>query len=41
LVVDDPDSLFKNISLQPDTKEDPTPFPDKVEDVPGPEILPQ
>src|SRR5215471_10186151 len=41
LVVDDPDSLFKNISLQPDTKEDPTPFPDKVVDVPGPEILPQ
>jgi ATP-dependent Lon protease len=41
LVVDDPDSLFKNISLQPEAKEDPTPFPDKVEDVPGPEILPQ
>ena len=41
LVVSDPDSLFKNISLQPEAKEDPTPFPDKVEDVPGPEILPQ
>ncbi len=41
LVMTNPDTLFKNISLQPDPKEDPTPFPDKVDDVPGPEVLPQ
>ncbi|HEY7166658.1 MAG TPA: endopeptidase La [Candidatus Binatia bacterium] len=41
LVMDDPDSLFKNIALHTEPKEDPTPFPDKVEDAPGPEILPQ
>lgn len=41
LVMDDPESLFKNIALRAEPKEDPTPFPDKVDDAPGPEILPQ
>ena len=41
LVMTDPDSLFKHIPLQPDPKEDSSPFPDKVDEVPGPESLPQ
>ena len=41
LVMDQPENLFKNIALRPEPKEDPTPFTDKVEDAPGPEILPQ
>ena len=41
LVIDDPDGLFKNISVQSEPKEESSPFRDKVEDVPGPDILPQ
>lgn len=41
LVVDDPGNLFKNLSLAAESKEEPTPFADKVDDAPSPEILPQ
>ena len=41
LVTGDPDRLFSNFSVQPETKVEPTPFPDKDEEAPGPEILPQ
>jgi len=41
LVLDDPESLFKNLSVQMETKEVPPPFEDKVEEAPGPDILPQ
>jgi ATP-dependent Lon protease len=41
LAVNDPERLFKNISLQPEPKEESTPFADKVEEIPSPEILPQ
>jgi ATP-dependent Lon protease len=41
LVTADPDHLFSNFSVQPETKVESTPFPDKDEEAPGPEILPQ
>ncbi|HEU4342997.1 MAG TPA: endopeptidase La [Candidatus Binatia bacterium] len=41
LVVDDADNLFKNLSSSAEAKEEPPPFDEKVEDAPGPEILPQ
>jgi ATP-dependent Lon protease len=39
LVVDDPDSLFRNASVE--SKDEPPPFSEKVDDAPAPEILPQ
>jgi ATP-dependent Lon protease len=41
LVTNDPEGLFKGPAEQPESKEEPPPFPEKVEEVPGPEILPQ
>jgi len=41
LVIDDPDALFKALSASADAKEEHPPFGDKVEDAPGPDILPQ
>jgi ATP-dependent Lon protease len=41
LVTADPDHLFSNFSVQPEPKVETTPFPDKDEEAPGPEILPQ
>jgi ATP-dependent Lon protease len=41
LVTDDPEGLFKNPLEQAESKEEPPPFAGKVDEVPGPEILPQ
>jgi hypothetical protein len=41
LVTDDPESLFKGPLEQVESKEEPPPFTGKVDEVPGPEILPQ
>src|SRR5438874_8008906 len=41
LVIDDPDALFKGLAASADSKEENPPFGDKVEDAPGPDILPQ
>jgi ATP-dependent Lon protease len=41
LVTDDPDTLFKNFAVQPEPKVETNPFPDKEDEAPGPEILPQ
>jgi ATP-dependent Lon protease len=41
LAIDDPDALFKGLSAQADSKEENPPFADKVEEAPGPDILPQ
>ncbi len=41
LAIADPESLFKNITLESQSKDESAPFVDKVEDVPAPEILPQ
>ena len=41
LVTDDPENLFKSQLEQVESKEEPPPFTGKVDDVPGPEILPQ
>jgi ATP-dependent Lon protease len=41
LVTDDPENLFKSPLEQVESKEEPPPFPGKVDEVPGPEILPQ
>jgi ATP-dependent Lon protease len=41
LAIDDPNALFKGLSAQADSKEDNPPFADKVEEAPGPDILPQ
>jgi ATP-dependent Lon protease len=41
LAMADPESLFKNISLESQPKDEPAPFVDKVEEVPAAEILPQ
>jgi ATP-dependent Lon protease len=41
MVTDDPESLFKNAIEQAESKEEPPPFASKVDEVPGPEILPQ
>ena len=39
LLVDDPDNLFRNASVE--SKDEPPPFSEKVDDAPAPEILPQ
>ena len=41
LVTDDPENLFKSPLEQVESKEEPPPFAGKVDEVPGPEILPQ
>jgi len=41
LVIDDPDSLFRRISVEAAAKDEPPTFPDKVEDVPTTDVLPQ
>jgi ATP-dependent Lon protease len=41
LVMNDPEGLFKNLPVEADAKEETPPFPDKVDDAPGPDILPQ
>ncbi|MGH7824148.1 MAG: endopeptidase La [Candidatus Binatia bacterium] len=41
LVMDDPESLFKLPPESVESKEEPSPFGDKEEDAPGPDILPQ
>jgi hypothetical protein len=41
LVTDDPEGLFKSPLEPAEPKEEPPPFPGKVDEVPGPEILPQ
>jgi ATP-dependent Lon protease len=41
LVTDDPENLFKAPLEQVEPKEEPPPFTGKVDEVPGPEILPQ
>jgi len=41
LVIDDPENFLKNRADQAESKEETPPFPNKVEEVPSPEILPQ
>jgi ATP-dependent Lon protease len=41
LVLDDPESLFREITVDSQQKDDAPAFPEKVEDVPASEILPQ
>jgi ATP-dependent Lon protease len=41
LLLDDPDSLFRPVPVESQSKEDAPPFSEKVDDVPAPEILPQ
>jgi len=41
LVTDDPESLFKSPLDSTESKEEPPPFAGKVDEIPGPEILPQ
>jgi ATP-dependent Lon protease len=41
LVIDDPDSLFRNAPVDTQSKDEPPPYSEKVDDVPAPEILPQ
>ena len=41
LVIDDPDSLFRNNLVEAQSKDEPPAFSDKVEDVPTSDILPQ
>ena len=41
LVISDPDSLFRAVSLESQAKDDTPPFAEKVDDVPASEILPQ
>jgi ATP-dependent Lon protease len=41
LVIDDPDSLFRNPSVDTQSKDEPPHYAEKVDDVPAPEILPQ
>jgi len=41
LVLDDPDSLFRRISVEATPKDESPTFPDKVEDVPTTDVLPQ
>ena len=41
LVIQDPDSLFKHLAIEPPSKDEPAAFTDKVEDDSAPEILPQ
>ena len=41
LILDDPESLFRHASVEPQPKDDAPEFADKVEEVPASEILPQ
>ena len=41
LILDDPNSLFRHMEIESQAKDDSPTFPDKVEDVPASEILPQ
>ena len=41
LILDHPDDLFRNASVETQTKDDAPTYGEKVEDVPAPEILPQ
>jgi ATP-dependent Lon protease len=41
LVVDDPDSLFRNAHVDTQPKDETPPFTEKVDEVPASEILPQ
>ena len=41
MVTDDPDSLFKSPLDPTESKEEPPTFAGKVDEIPGPEILPQ
>jgi ATP-dependent Lon protease len=41
LVLADPDSLFRNAPIENQPKDEPPAFPDKVDEVPASEILPQ
>ncbi|MBM2802840.1 MAG: ATP-dependent protease La [Deltaproteobacteria bacterium] len=41
LILDDPNSLFRHIAVESQTKDDSPAFPEKVEEVPASEILPQ
>jgi ATP-dependent Lon protease len=41
LVMEDPESLFKNSLEQVESKEEPPRFTEKDDEVPGPDILPQ
>jgi ATP-dependent Lon protease len=41
LVINDPDSLFRPLSIESQPKDDAPPFSEKVDDVPASEILPQ
>jgi ATP-dependent Lon protease len=41
LVVNDPDSLFRNVRAEPQSKDEAPPFTEKVDEVPASEILPQ
>jgi ATP-dependent Lon protease len=41
LAIDDPASLFRNAAVVSQPKDETPEFPDKVDDVPAPEILPQ
>ena len=41
LAIDDPASLFRNAAVVSQPKDESPEFPDKVDDVPAPEILPQ
>jgi ATP-dependent Lon protease len=41
MVTDDPESLFKSPLDSTESKEEPPPFAGKVDEIPGPEILPQ
>jgi len=41
LILDDPDNLFRNASVESQAKDDAPAFGEKVEDVPASEILPQ
>ena len=41
MVTDDPERLFKSPLDPTESKEGPPPFAGKVDEIPGPEILPQ
>ena len=41
LVVNDPDNLFRNVAVEAQSKDERPPFPEKVDEVPASEILPQ
>jgi len=41
LVVNDPDNLFRNVAVETQSKDERPPFPEKVDEVPASEILPQ